>query len=109
VEYRALAELEAERKIKNRDKEEHYFARLIAEVRRSWVKDPKSVTEDECLITFLTPKEAAAQEAEKKTKARQVDPEVQKANQLAIEKATWGIITGRLLPGGKPPRSKRKK
>ena len=34
------------------EKSDYYFARLIAEVRRSWVKDPSKVEAEDFLITY---------------------------------------------------------
>lgn len=97
VEYRHVRKWEADQELKTVTKDEHYFARLIAETRRSWVKDPSKVKEDDFLITFLT-----REEIEEKKKAKEsVDPVKEAARQLAIEKTTWGILTGRLIPKGK--------
>jgi hypothetical protein len=66
---------------------EYYAASLIAETRRSWVSKPQDVKNDLFLMEY---KEV--------TPAKELTPEekeVQAANQLAMEKATWAIVAGK--------------
>lgn len=58
-------------------KQDVYFARMIAEIRRSWVAEPENVTVGEFLINF-----------EKKEK--KLLPLEQR---IEISKAAWGAIT----------------
>jgi hypothetical protein len=97
VEYRTLFQHERDEETKQRTRWEFYAARIVAEIRRSWVKDPSKVNEDVFLINFLTTAEAVLQRQEEEEKKKQIDPKLEAEKALAVEKASWGIISGRYL------------
>lgn len=106
VEYRYLERHEDDLKVKRRTRWEYYAAGLIAEVRRSWVKDPTKVKDDAFLMEFLTFAEKLQKAKEKVEREQQITPEVKVAQQLSVEKTTWGVISGKLL-GSRARKRKR--
>ena len=79
-------------RIKKRSKWEYYAASLTAEVRRGWVDKKSLIDDNNFLIKFVTKDE--------KEEAEKVLPDAEEVakRQLAIEKYSWGVMSGTAIP-----------
>ena len=81
-----IAYLEMERN--EREKQDYYLALIATEMRRSYIKDPRSVQIEDLLLTFKT----SSKRKEEETQVLTVEEE--KEQRMSLSKAFWFGVVG---------------